>query len=72
MSIASVTKKKIFDIAKKNKTFRVIARGGRDYLYQTKMTLDAPFATIDNKKVYLQTFSGRGYSDSPKAIYMSL
>lgn len=62
-------KKTIFDIAKKNKTFRVVARSSRDALYRAKMTLDAPFAGIDAKKVYFQTFSGRGYSDSPKAIY---
>lgn len=69
MSIASLAKKKIFDIAKENKNFRVFARGGRDVLYRAKMTLDAPIAKIDENKVYFQTFSGRGYSDSPKAIY---
>lgn len=56
-------------MAKKNKTFRVLARSGRDGIYHAKMTLDAPLAKIDEKKVYFQTFSGRGYSDSPKAIY---
>lgn len=70
MSIASAIKKTIFDIAKKNKTFRVAARGGRDAAYRIKMTLDAPKAKIDEKKVYFQTFSGRGYSDSPKAMYL--
>lgn len=69
MSIANQAKKKIFDIAKKNKNFRIFARGGRDVLYRAKMTLDAPIAKIDENKVYFQTFSGRGYSDSPKAIY---
>ena len=62
-------KKAVFDLAKKNKTFRVVARGGRDALYRAKMTLDEPFGKIDEKKVYFQTFSGRGYSDSPKAMY---
>lgn len=69
MKIAETVKKELFDIAKKNKTFRVLARGGRDALYRVKMILDEPFAAIDEKKVYFQTFSGRGYSDSPKAMY---
>lgn len=62
-------KTKIFDIAKKNKAFRVFARGSRDKVYHLKMTMDAPFAHVDEKKVYFQTFSGRGYSDSPKALF---
>lgn len=69
MSISKIAKKKIFDLAKKNKTFRVAARSGRDAIYRAKMTLDAPLAPIDEKLVYFQTFSGRGYSDSPKAIF---
>ena len=69
MSIGTKIKKRIFDLAKKNKTFRIAARGGRDALYHAKMTLDEPFGRIDDKKVYFQTFSGRGYSDSPKAMY---
>lgn len=69
MSIAKDIKKVIFDIAKKNKTFRVAARGARDAAYRAKMTLDEPFGRIDDRLVYFQTFSGRGYSDSPKAIY---
>ena len=69
MSIGNTLKKKIFNLAKKNKTFRVAARGGRDALYRAKMTLDEPFGKIDDRKVYFQTFSGRGYSDSPKAMY---
>ena len=69
MGITSNIKKKIFDIAKKNKAFRVSARAARDAIYRAKMTADAPFAKTDNHLVYFQTFSGRGYSDSPKAIY---
>ena len=69
MKITKLAKKKIFDLAKKNKTFRVAARSGRDALYRAKMTLDAPVSPVDEKLVYFQTFSGRGYSDSPKAIY---
>ena len=70
MGIAAKVKKKIFDIAKKHKTFRIAARGGRDAAYHAKMVLDEPFGKIDKKKVYFQTFSGRGYSDSPKAMYL--
>ena len=62
-------KKKIFDIAKNSKTIRVALRSGRDALYRAKMVLDDPFGGIDGKLVYFQTFSGRGYSDSPKAMY---
>ncbi|HHW94770.1 MAG TPA: CDP-glycerol glycerophosphotransferase family protein [Mogibacterium sp.] len=69
MSIGKKIKKKIFDIAKKNKTFRIAARRSRDMLYHAKMVLDEPIGRVDEKKVYFQTFSGRGYSDSPKAIY---
>ena len=62
-------KKIVFDIAKKNKAFRIAFRTSRDTAYRAKMTLDEPFGKIDDKLVYFQTFSGRGYSDSPKAIY---
>ncbi len=69
MGIGNKIKKKIFDIAKKHKTFRIFARKSRDAIYRAEMVLDEPFGAIDDKKVYFQTFSGRGYSDSPKAIY---
>lgn len=69
MSITRKAKKVIFDIAKKNKAFRIVFRGSRDAAYRAKMTLDDPFGKIDDKLVYFQTFSGRGYSDSPKAMY---
>ena len=69
MSITKKLKKAVFDIAKKNKTFRVIARKGRDEAYRAKMVLDDPLVKIDDRLVYFQTFSGRGYSDSPKAMY---
>ena len=62
-------KKLAFNIAKKNKAFRVAGRGLRDVAYRVKMTLDEPFAHVDEKKVFFITFSGRGYSDSPKAMY---
>lgn len=69
MSITKSFKKAVFDIAKKDKTFRIVARTGRDLVYRAKMTLDDPLGKIDDKLVYFQTFSGRGYSDSPKAMY---
>ena len=69
MSITKKFKKVVFDIAKKNKTFRLVFRGSRDAAYRAKMTLDDPFVKIDDKLVYFRTFSGRGYSDSPKAMY---
>ena len=69
MGIGSVIKKKIFDIAKGSKTIRVVLRSERDALYRAKMVLDDPFVKIDDRLVYFQTFSGRGYSDSPKAMY---
>lgn len=69
MSIAKKFKKVIFDIAKKNKAFRIAFRSSRDAAYHGKMILDEPFGKIDDKLVYFITFSGRGYSDSPKAMY---
>lgn len=69
MSATKRFKKLVFNIAKKNKAFRVVARSGRDKVYHAKMVLDNPFGKVDNKLVYFQTFSGRAYSDSPKAIY---
>ena len=69
MSITSKFKKTVFDIAKKNKTFRIVFRTSRDKAYQAKMVLDDPFGKLDDKLVYFRTFSGRGYSDSPKAMY---
>ena len=69
MNFTQKFKKTVFDIAKKNKTFRVAFRTSRDNAYRAKMVLDDPFGKIDDKLVYFQTFSGRGYSDSPKAMY---
>ena len=69
MSITTKFKKVVFDIAKKNKTFRIVFRTSRDKAYQAKMVLDDPFCKLDNRLVYFRTFSGRGYSDSPKAMY---
>ena len=69
MSITKRFKKTVFDIAKKSKAFRKAFRGSRDVAYRAKMTLDDPFGKIDDKLVYFRTFSGRGYSDSPKAMY---
>ena len=69
MSIATKFKKTVFDIAKKNKRLRIVLRGGRDTAYHAKMVLDDPLGKIDDKLVYFQTFSGSGYSDSPKAMY---
>ena len=69
MSITKKAKKIIFDIAKKNRIFRIAARSGRDAVYHAQMVLDGPFRKIDDRLVYFQTFSGRGYSDSPKALY---
>ena len=69
MGIAKTFKKAVFDLAKKNKAFRIAFRSTRDAAYRAKMTLDDPFGKIDDKLVYFQTFSGRGYSDSPKAVY---
>ncbi len=69
MKLSSSIKKAVFDIAKRNKGIRVFLRGGRDALYHTRMVADEPFGEIDDKLVYFQTFSGRGYSDSPKAMY---
>jgi len=69
MGIAQRFKKTVFDIAKKNTAFRIAARGLRDAAYSAKMTMDEPFGRIDDRLVYFQTFSGRGYSDSPKALY---
>lgn len=68
-NIAKGFKKTVFDLAKKNKVFRVSARAARDAVYHAGMVLDAPFDKIDDRLVYFQTFSGRGYSDSPKALY---
>lgn len=69
MKITRLIKKEIFDIAKKSKAFRLVFRGSRDTAYRAKMVLDDPLGKIDGKLVYFQTFSGRGYSDSPKAMY---
>lgn len=69
MNVTKQFKKVVFDIAKKNKAFRLVFRGSRDAAYRAKMTLDDPFVKIDDKLVYFRTFSGRGYSDSPKAMY---
>ena len=69
MSITKKFKKVVFDIAKKNKAFRLAFRGSRDAAYRAMMTLTDPFGKIDDKLVYFRTFSGRGYSDSPKAMY---
>ena len=47
MKIVTLFKKTVFDIAKKNKTFRVVFRTSRDNAYRAKMVLDDPFASVD-------------------------
>ena len=69
MSITNKAKKVVYDIAKKNKVFRVFFRESRNVAREVKRTIDAPFVKVDDKLVYFRTFSGRGYSDSPKAMY---
>ena len=69
MKFSHNIKKVVFDIAKRNKGIRVFLRRGRDAVYHARMVADEPFGEIDDKLVYFQTFSGRGYSDSPKAMY---
>ena len=69
MGRVSGFKRLVFDVAKKNRLFRIAGRHARDAVYRAKMVIDEPFAGIDDRLVYFQTFSGRSYSDSPKALY---
>ena len=52
MSATKKFKKVVFDIAKKNKTFRIVFRGSRDAAYRAKMTLDDPFGKIDQARIF--------------------
>ena len=58
MSLVSGFKRLVFDFAKKNKAFRVAGRSARDAVYSAKMTLDEPFAKIDDRLVYFRLFRG--------------
>lgn len=69
MSTVKKFKKIVFDISKKSKAFRVVFRNSRDTAYRVRMILDKPFGRPDDRLIYFITFLGRGYSDSPRAIY---
>lgn len=62
-------KEELYDILKKNKELRRMVRKARSYMLFIKFLLGAPVADVNEKKVYFNTFGGRGYSDSPKALY---
>lgn len=62
-------KTKVYNIAKQNKVFRKIARNLKSLFLSVIYFLSLPVCKIENNKVYFNTFGGRSYSDSPKAIY---
>lgn len=67
-----IIKRIILDVAKRSTTFRMFARGARDKFERNKFFRVRNKATTDKKLVYFQTFSGRSYGDSPKAIYKAM
>ncbi|MGN0681965.1 MAG: CDP-glycerol glycerophosphotransferase family protein [Candidatus Fimisoma sp.] len=62
-------KKEIYNVIKRNKALRRMARKARTCAFFAGFWLSAPSADVNEKKVYFNTFGGRGYSDSPKALY---
>lgn len=65
-------KKAIFDLAKKSPAFRKSARLVRDRFKKMEYVRNARKIRVDRKTIYFETFSGRSYADSPKAIYEHL
>jgi len=58
----------ILNIAKKNEVFRRILRSGK-FLYKRIQYLTYYFKKVNNKQIIFESFMGRKYVDSPKAIY---
>ena len=68
MGVSKKVKSKIIDLTKKNETFRKIVRKGMYEKNRRKYTKYRK-APIDEKRVLFESFMGRKYVDSPKAIY---
>ncbi len=68
MSIKKKIKSKIVDMTKKNETFRKVVRKG---IYEKNRVKYLKYKNkpIDEKRVLFESFMGRKYVDSPKAIY---
>ena len=58
----------LVDIAKKNDLFRAILRFGMFSYYRLIYLMYAP-GKVNSKRVLFESFVGRKYADSPKAIY---
>lgn len=65
-------KKLILDYAKKNLLFRRYARGMRDMAARAVYSMYRIIYRADKNTVFFNAFSGRSFSDSPKAIYESM
>lgn len=59
----------IIDFAKKNTFFRITTRAAKNTFSKFVFRFHGSFKRIDTKMIYLNSFGGRSYSDSPKAIY---
>lgn len=72
MAIKRKLKSLIKGYAKNHKSFRKFAKKV-NYKYETgKYLRGLSKVETDNKLVYFNTFKGKGYSDSPKAIYEAM
>ena len=72
MSIKMKFKRLVKDYAKNHKNFRKFAKA-INYKYETTKYLRGLLnIETDEKLIYFSTFNGKGYSDSPKAIYEAM
>lgn len=65
-------KRKLMNLAKKNVFFREIIRTTRRILRKIKYLKYYLFNKIDNNLVIFESFGGRSFSDSPKALYLEM
>jgi len=72
MGIKKKIKRTAFNIAKKNVVLRKYARKAQKRFRTRRYCSDRDKYPTNPKLVYFNTFNGRSYSDSPKAIYECL
>jgi len=69
MQLSKNVRRKAIDMAKKNVAFRKAARIVRRHYLTRDYVKKSRKRRTDDTMVYFNTFNGRSYADSPKAIY---
>lgn len=72
ISVISKIKNSIYSLIKKNVFIRILAKKIRYVIKRNEYCNISRKNNIDNKTILFESFMGRSYSDSPKAIYIEM